>query len=69
MYTLKSFTALAHNTKEKYWHCCLLQVAALTGVTRERSTTGKGTTRFREVKLFVVTALTSPWWGAEVFHL
>lgn len=47
----------------KCWPCCLLQVAALTGVTRERSTTGKGTTRFREVKLPAVAALTSPWWG------
>ena len=29
----------------------------------ERSTTRKGTTRFREVELFVVSALTSPWCG------
>lgn len=33
---IKSFTALARNTKEEPWHCCLLQVAALSGETREK---------------------------------
>lgn len=59
---IKYFPALARKTKEKPRHCCLLQVAALSRETRE-STTRKGTTRFSEVKLFVVTALTSPRWG------
>lgn len=43
----------------------MLQAAAPTGVTRERSTTRKGTARFREVKLFAVATLTSPWWGTR----
>lgn len=32
MYMLKSVTALAHNTEEKYWCCCLMQVVASTEV-------------------------------------
>lgn len=31
-YTLKSVTALAPNTEEKYWRCCWMQVVALTEI-------------------------------------
>lgn len=50
MYTLKSVTALARNTEEKYWRCHLMQVVALTEVLWRVSTTRKGTTRFWESK-------------------
>lgn len=65
MCTRKFSTALAHDPTGKCWPCCLLQVATLTGVTRERSTTGKGTTRFQEVKLPAAAALTSRGGGTE----
>lgn len=49
-YTLKSVTALAPNTEEKYWRCCWIQVVALTEVLWRVSTTRKGTTRLWELK-------------------
>lgn len=49
-YTLKSVTALAPNTEEKYWRCCWIEVVALTGVLWRVSTTRKGTTRRWELK-------------------
>lgn len=52
MYTLKSVTALARNTEEKYWRCCLMQVVALIEVLWRVSTTRKGTTRFWELKCY-----------------
>lgn len=54
-YTLKSVTALAPNTEEKYWRCCWMRVVALTEVLWRWAPQGKAPRGFESWKVAALT--------------